>query len=95
MLLKQLAELLHIELVQPVQLLCCRLVILLHPNRTSNCGEGTDRCDALSVSHGGNRAVKPLLAHSMDGSSVGHQTKGVLENATGVEERQGDAHDAL
>lgn len=31
----------------------------------------------------------------MDGSSVGHQAKGVLENAPGVEERQGNTHDAL
>lgn len=31
----------------------------------------------------------------MDGSSVGHQAKGVLKNATGVEERQGNTHDAL
>lgn len=38
---------------------------------------------------------KPSLAHRMDGFSVGHQAKGVLENAPGVEERQGNTHDAL
>lgn len=31
----------------------------------------------------------------MDGSSIGHQAKGVLKDAPGVEERQGDTHDAL
>lgn len=38
---------------------------------------------------------KPVLAHSVDGLSVGHQAEGVLEHAAGVEEGQGDAHDAL
>lgn len=38
---------------------------------------------------------KPSLAHGVDGFSVGHQAKGVLEDAAGVEEGQGDAHDAL
>lgn len=41
---------------------------------------------------GGDQAV---LAHSVDGSPVGHQAEGVLKNAAGVEERQGHAHDAL
>lgn len=43
----------------------------------------------------GTRQEQAVLAHSVDGSSVGHQAKGVLENATGVEERQGNTHDAL
>ena len=52
-LLKQQAELLHVEAVQAVQLLRGRLVIPHHPNGTSDCREGTegtegtDGCDAL------------------------------------------------
>lgn len=36
-----------------------------------------------------------LLTHCIDGSSIRHETKGVLENATCMEQRQGDAHDFL
>lgn len=36
-----------------------------------------------------------LLTDCADGFSVRHEAEGVLENATRVEERQGDAHDAL
>lgn len=36
-----------------------------------------------------------LLTYCMDGFSIRHETKGVLENATRMEERQGDTHDAL
>lgn len=31
----------------------------------------------------------------VDGLPVGHQTKAVLENSSGVEQREGDSHDAL
>lgn len=94
-LLEQLAELVHVQLVQRVQVLRGRLLALLHPNRTSDCGEDTEAREAPCVDQPPGRPEKPLLAHGMDGFSVGHQAKGVLEDATGMEERHGDAHDAL
>lgn len=90
-LLEQLAELVHVPLVQRVQLLRPRLLVPLHPNRTPDCREG-------SSCHRKSHHCKwgwGLLAHGMDGFSVGDQAEGVLENAAGVEERQRDAHDAL
>ena len=36
-----------------------------------------------------------VLTYCIDGFSVGYETKGVLENSTCMEERQGDTHDAL
>lgn len=35
------------------------------------------------------------LTYGCDGFSVGHETKGILENPTCMEERQGNTHEAL
>ena len=60
----------------------------------------TDSIDYCSAKGPGSCCVycthlQSILTHCMDGSPVGHETKGVLEYATCMEERQGDTHDAL
>lgn len=39
-LVKQIAKLLHVQLMERVQFLCCRLLVLLHTDRPPNWKEG-------------------------------------------------------
>lgn len=136
-LLKQIAEFVHVQLMESINVLSCRLFILHHSNGLPHCREATGcrattvyfiyclmQCQTvtfsfafysshslkmysvtLNTSASWDRRDQGLhvvmtkqscfLTYCVDGPSVGHETKGVLENATSMEQREGDTHEAL